>query len=92
LTKALPPALKNSIEAYVGCVAGASKKEDYLATIKSVGFTKVIVNQEDVFPLNDVVTDPSSQAIIKSLKIADETINEFAEAVLSIKVSAIKPL
>jgi arsenite methyltransferase len=92
LTKALPPALKNSIEAYVGCVAGASKKEDYLATIKSVGFTKVIVNQEDVFPLNDVVTDPSSQAIIKSLKITDETINEFAEAVLSIKVSAIKPL
>jgi len=92
LTKELPPSLKNSIEAYVGCVAGASKKEDYLATIKSVGFTKVVVNQEDIFPLNDVVTDPSSQAIIKSLKITDETINEFAEAVLSIKVSAVKPL
>ncbi len=31
LTKELPAALKNSIEAYVGCVAGASKKDDYLS-------------------------------------------------------------
>jgi arsenite methyltransferase len=91
LTKALPPALKDSIEAYVGCVAGASKKDDYLSDIKSAGFSKIKVNQEDVFPIEDIVESPDAQAIIKSIKLTEKTIKEFANAVLSIKVSAVKP-
>jgi arsenite methyltransferase len=90
LLKELPPVLKNSIEAYVGCLAGASLKDDYLATIKSVGFKSVKVNQEDIYPLDSVMDDPSAIDIIKDLKISGETIKEFARAIISIKVSAIK--
>ncbi len=46
LLKELPESLKSSIEAYVGCVAGASKKEDYLAKIAAAGFRDVKVVSE----------------------------------------------
>ena len=41
LDKDLPENLKNSVEAYAGCIAGASLKSDYLKAIKSAGFQKV---------------------------------------------------
>jgi len=41
LLQELPESIKNSVEAYVGCVAGASRKEDYLATVAAAGFQEV---------------------------------------------------
>src|SRR3989338_7481368 len=37
LVKDLPDAIKESIEAYVGCLAGAVKREDYLVFIRGAG-------------------------------------------------------
>ncbi len=37
----LPKEIKESIEAYVGCIAGASMKEDYLRLIREAGFENV---------------------------------------------------
>ena len=38
LLKKLPDFVKDSIEAYVGCIAGAATKDRYLGAIKSAGF------------------------------------------------------
>ncbi len=46
LTRELPEDIKNSLAAYAGCVAGASLKEDYLATIAEAGFEDVEVLSE----------------------------------------------
>ncbi|MDD5264984.1 MAG: arsenite methyltransferase [Candidatus Bipolaricaulis sp.] len=46
LMKELPRAVRESIEAYVGCVAGASLKADYLAAIYAAGFRDVEVVKE----------------------------------------------
>ena len=46
LLKDLPDAIKSSIEAYTGCVAGASKREEYLTTIAAAGFQAVEVVSE----------------------------------------------
>jgi len=43
LEKELPKAIKESVEAYTGCIAGASMREDYLAAIKDAGFQDVDV-------------------------------------------------
>jgi SAM-dependent methyltransferase len=37
----LPKEIKESVEAYVGCIAGASMKEDYLRLIREAGFEQV---------------------------------------------------
>ena len=41
LRRPLSPELKNSVEAYVGCVSGASMKEDYLQLMRDAGFADV---------------------------------------------------
>ena len=46
LLKELPDAIKSSVAAYTGCIAGASRKENYLATIASAGFQDVEVISE----------------------------------------------
>jgi SAM-dependent methyltransferase len=46
LLKELPRAVRESIEAYVGCVAGASLKADYLAAIGAAGFRDVEIVKE----------------------------------------------
>ena len=74
LAKDLPDRLKDSIEAYVGCLAGAIKKDEYLGFIKNAGFQDVKVISESSYPV-DVMFDNLESA---------------QDAVASIKVSAIK--
>lgn len=51
LLKELPAEIKVSREAYVGCVAGALRKEDYLAAIRGAGFVEVsVIEQRDYQP------------------------------------------
>ena len=51
LLKELPESIKNSVEAYTGCIAGATMKEEYLATVKAAGFQEVEVVSEVTFGL-----------------------------------------
>lgn len=51
LVKDLPKAIKESVEAYVGCLAGAVFKEDYLACIKKAGFDNIKVVEEAYYPV-----------------------------------------
>ena len=91
LLKKLPDFVKDSIEAYVGCVAGAATKDRYLGAIKSAGFGDVTVIDETVFPLDCMTNDPTGQAILKSLKGTPEQLKEVQNSISSIKVGAFKP-
>jgi len=91
LLKPLPDFIKNSIEAYVGCVAGAIVKDEYIRAIKAAGFQKVNIIDEATFPNECITNDPNAKAIIENLEMPPEKINEIANSVISIKVSGIKP-
>jgi len=91
LLKELPDSVRKSIEAYVGCIAGATMKDEYLKTIKAAGFQKVKIVEETSFPVEFMANDPTAQAIIKDSGISPEKMKEFASSVLSIKVSGVKP-
>ena len=91
LLNELPEFLRSSIDAYVGCVAGASLKGDYLAHIINAGFKDVKVNEEAVFPIDAMLSDPAAQAMVKKLNMSRENLTELAKSVEIIKVSAIKP-
>jgi len=91
LQKKLPDSVLESIEAYVGCVAGASTRTGYLDAINSAGFRGVTVIEETDFPLDCMTNDPNGQAILSSLKGSAEEIKKVEGAISSIKVRAIKP-
>ena len=46
LTRPLPPESRQNVALYVGCIAGAAMKDDYLEMIRRAGFTEVAVVEE----------------------------------------------
>ena len=91
LLKELPDFIKNSIEAYIGCLSGAIKRDEYIDAIKAAGFQEVSIIDETSFPIECMANDPTAKAIIKNLEIPPEEIKEVAGSVISIKVLGIKP-
>jgi len=91
LLKELPDFIKNSIEAYVGCISGAMMKDEYIEAIREAGFGKVKIVDETVFPIELMANDPTAQAIINELNITAEDIKDIENSVVSIKVQGIKP-
>ena len=91
LLKPLPSSILNSIEAYVGCIAGAAIKSDYIEAIKSAGFQDVEIIDETTFPIECMANDPTAQAVIRNLEISPEEIEEIASSIVSVKVSAVRP-
>jgi len=90
LIKELPGFIKNSIEAYVGCLSGAIKKGNYLQLIKKAGFSEVKVLEEKFFSLDSITNDPLAKEIYKNLKIPRDKVEEIVTSVRSITVQALK--
>lgn len=90
LVKELPDAIKESVEAYVGCLAGAIMKDEYLQYIKMAGFEKVRVVSETNYPIDAMANDVTAQAGKQSPNISAVDVRDVAAAVVSIKVFAIK--
>jgi arsenite methyltransferase len=78
LTQPLPDDVRHSVEAYVGCVAGASLQADYLAMIGEAGFRDVEVLEERSY---------GDAALFGGY----EWLREAAKSVVSAKVRAVKP-
>ena len=94
LTQELPSLLKQSLEAYVGCVSGAMIKEGYLGVIKEVGFHDVEIMGESYYPIRLMLTDK----YINEFKEKHDLTSEQAEEIrsfkgngISLKVRAFKP-
>ena len=91
LLKELPEAIKNSVEAYVGCLSGAIMKDRYLAAIENAGFDGVKILKETLFPVKYMSNDPTAKAVIEKANISSGDIAEIEDAVASVRVSATKP-
>jgi len=90
LLKELPAALKESIDAYVGCVAGADLKEDYLDAIGKAGFREVSIIDETIFPLRDFLGYANAVEVQGCSDALMEMARELETAIASIKVQAVK--
>lgn len=87
LNRELPEELKDNIEALVGCVAGAMKREEYLKTIQDAGFSDVEILGETSTDCIINPEDPVVSSIIKSVG----SIEKLKGLASSIKVKAVKP-
>jgi len=91
LLKELPVEIRNSVAAYVGCLAGAITKKEYLEAIQTAGFEETNVLGEATFPTEFLANDPTAREVAKNLKLSREKAKDLASSVVSIKVSAVKP-
>lgn len=78
LTRPIPEDVRHSVEAYVGCVAGASMKDEYLFMMGAAGFRDVEVVEERSYGDAEVFG-------------GYEWLRQAATSVVSAKVRAVKP-
>ena len=88
----LPKFIRESVEAYVGCVSGAAEKEEYLASMRSAGFEDVRVMEEAAFFLDCVNCGPADRKILDGPEISEEELKGVEKAIVSMTVRAVKPV
>ncbi|MGQ9693451.1 MAG: arsenite methyltransferase [Thermodesulfobacteriota bacterium] len=86
----LPVEIKNSLAAYVSCVAGALTKEEYLRAIREAGFQEVKVVEETPFPIGWMENDPLLKKAAEKLNLSPEKTRALSQGVESVKISASK--
>ena len=74
LTRALPEEVRESVAAYVGCVAGAALKADYLQMVGETGFEEIEVVEEKSYGVGTgllprAVTDAGAWDAVRSVKV-----------------------
>jgi hypothetical protein len=88
LLKELPDIVTNSIAAYVGCIAGATTKQEYLANIEAAGFEQIEILSE--ISAKGIYDEAGAKTIVENLGISPEIVEEAADAIVSIAVRAVK--
>ena len=78
LTAPIPDDVRHSVEAYVGCVAGAAMRDEYLWMIGAAGFRDIQVVEERSYGDADVFG-------------GYEWLRQATKSVVSAKVRAVKP-
>ncbi|MBM4249518.1 MAG: arsenite methyltransferase [Euryarchaeota archaeon] len=86
----LPPAVLESVDAYVGCIAGAALRRQYLAAIRAAGFRDLRVLGETAYPID--LTDGAVRSFLEQVPIGMDELRKVASTIISIKVEAKKPL
>ncbi|MFA5270944.1 MAG: arsenite methyltransferase [Candidatus Omnitrophota bacterium] len=90
LVKELPDKIKESIEAYVGCLAGASMKEEYIGYIQEAGFRDIKIISQVNYPIEAMANDITGRIVKNNPGIKCEDLKGIENSVVSVKVSAIK--
>jgi len=91
LLKELPDLIKNSPEAYVGCISGAIMRDEYLGAIKEAGFQKVRIVGETSFPLEYITDDAVTKTAIENAGLSQDELKDALDSIASIQVCAEKP-
>jgi SAM-dependent methyltransferase len=90
LSKELPDFIKDSVDAYVGCISGAITKNEYLKIVSDAGFKEVEIVGETRIPIEEWLNDPIAESVTKKLKVSFEQAREVLSSVISIKVKGVK--
>ena len=84
----LPQPIRNSLDAWAGCVAGALDESDYLSKIRAAGFEDVQVLSRDYTDIDDLSELEDVQVIVAG---PDGTIAEGEEAQALLAESGLSP-
>ncbi len=90
LLKKLPASVKASISAYIGCLAGATMKEEYLDAIRAAGFIDVKFISESAYPVELAASNPAAKDIMDSNDVSEKDFAELVKSIVSIRVQGTK--
>lgn len=90
LLRELPVEIRTSVEAYVGCVAGAVAKDTYLQAIRDAGFEDVTILSDMGFPFEIMAADPVVQSVAQAGGFSREDGQRIADSIRSVSVYARK--
>jgi SAM-dependent methyltransferase len=86
----LPESVRGSVEAYVGCIAGALHIDDYLGAIRAAGFSRVEVISSNSY--GEIVTADTDLVARFAAELGTDaaSVGRWASAVTSLRVRAVK--
>jgi len=84
----LPEAIKKSLSAWAGCVAGAVESKDYIAMMETVGFTNISITP--VFFEKETI-DSAIAEMGDAIELKTISRDDVYKAVYSAKITAYKP-
>lgn len=90
LDRPLPPAVLDSIDAYLGCVGGASLRSDYLEIVAKAGFSEVRVEREARFGEAFDLDDRCVCDAMRRFEIPREEARRYADSIVSLHLFARK--
>jgi len=86
----LPREVVESIDAYLGCVGGASLRSEYLQNIEQAGFREIRVQREAGFGDAIALDDPLIAKKMERLGISEAQARGFLDSVKSLSILALK--
>lgn len=90
-TKVLPEIIKGSIDAYIGCMAGATMIDEYLGIVKRAGFPEITITKKTTFPIEFIMENETARQIIEDLDLPDEMVKDIADSFVGIGILTKKP-
>ena len=90
LLEDLPEYLSSSIEAYLRCIAGAIRKEEYLDALREAGFEEITVAGESHFPEELIAEQPLLKKLAGKMNIPMGELQRIGCSVVGLKVAAKK--
>jgi SAM-dependent methyltransferase len=90
LEQPLPKAVLDSVDAWLGCVAGAIVRSEYLATIEKAGFRDVRITKETSVEGILSLDDPAAQDAMQKLDVTREQAEGYMRSVTSLHIFAVK--
>ncbi|MEX2625414.1 MAG: long-chain fatty aldehyde decarbonylase, partial [Ilumatobacteraceae bacterium] len=89
----LPAEIRASVEAYVGCVGGATTRVDYAGLVRDAGFEDVEITES--FTLGDVISpdDPRVRSVLADAGVdyGDDEVRAVLSTITGLAVSARRP-
>lgn len=90
LERPLPAEILQRVDAYLGCVGGASLRSAYIRTIEEAGFREVRITREARFADAIALDDPQVREAMDRFGITLEQVRDYLDAVTSLHIFAVK--
>ncbi|WP_157197336.1 methyltransferase domain-containing protein [Methanohalobium evestigatum] len=93
LLEEIPEKIKDSVQAYVGCISGAILKRHYLDIIMNTGFSEVWQIDESEIPfdvIDAIIPEQEQKKVMNDFNLSYDDVKNLVDKVASIRIEGRK--